>query len=187
SDRGQPLLHLIGQDQIRVVTLKAQQGRSHGPVPTASRSQRAIQINPQRRDRAQDTGALELTSEHRSGPHRPHSMRTRRANTHSEQIENTNSHGRDPLTKLENGPADGPAGGPPPLMAAGDPSTPPEGPPKGQPRGASLFSFTKPPYATVGAVWALRANVLRGLQRPFRGSPAEHAVRTASPAATPRN
>src|SRR4029453_17912923 len=141
SDRGQPLLHLIGQDQIRVVTLKAQQGRSHGPVPTASRSQRAIQINPQRRDRAQDTGALELTSEHRSGPHRPHSMRTRRANTHSEQIENTNSHGRDPLTKLENGPADGPAGGPPRLMDGGGRKTTAGGPPTGATRRGNFIQF----------------------------------------------
>ncbi|AFR27864.1 hypothetical protein ARUE_c09410 [Arthrobacter sp. Rue61a] len=97
-------------------------------------------------------------------------MRTRRANTHREQIKNTNSHGWDPLTKLENGPADGPAGGSPPLVAADDRSTTPDGPQRRQPGVAILFSSTIPRYATVGRWWwPVGDDVLRGLGRPIRG------------------
>ncbi|GAT89484.1 hypothetical protein CVCC1112_4143 [Paenarthrobacter nicotinovorans] len=97
SDRREPLLHFLGKDQFRVVALQTQQRRRHGSVTTTRCRQRTIQINPQRRHRVQDTSVLQLTSEHSGGPHRPHSMGTRRTNAHREQIENTNSHSRDPF------------------------------------------------------------------------------------------
>ena len=49
GDRGQPLLHLVGQDQLRVEALQAEQDRRHGAVAVPGGGERAVQVHPQRR------------------------------------------------------------------------------------------------------------------------------------------
>ena len=49
GDRGQPVLHFLGQDLLGVEALQAEQDRGHGAVPVAGGGEGAVQVHPQRR------------------------------------------------------------------------------------------------------------------------------------------
>ncbi|MDI2022311.1 hypothetical protein PJL18_02844 [Paenarthrobacter nicotinovorans] len=175
-DRGQPLLHLVRQDLLGLVTFQAQQGSREGAMPLARGSQGAIKINTEPGHGRKQTGLTQLTGKHRPGPHRPHRVGTRRTNAHREQIENTNSHSRDPFQGRVK--QDKECGG----RANPEPRRP--GPRRSQcgPPTRSLCGRPFPSDRPPGRSMCLR----RGAPRRKRGFAAKHAVRTAHSAASPR-
>ena len=92
GDRGQPLLHFLGEDLLGVEALESEQDGGHGAVAVAGRGEGAVEVHPQRRRLCQLAEGLEFFSKHGGGPHGANGVGTGWPYSDGKEVEDSNCH-----------------------------------------------------------------------------------------------
>ena len=92
GDRGEPFLHFLGQDQLRVEALQAEQDGGHGAVAVARGGEGAVEVHPQRRRVRQLAKGFEFRGEDGGSPHGAHGVRTGWSYSDGKEVEDSDSH-----------------------------------------------------------------------------------------------